>query len=63
MAGSSGSGAVRTELSGDMSLFDITFIGAGAMIGAGVFAWTIMAKRDLGLRSRLKRWFRSRNTE
>ncbi|MHC3381623.1 amino acid permease [Haloarcula sp. H-GB5] len=31
---------VETELSRDMSLFDITFIGVGAMIGAGVFALT-----------------------
>ncbi|MDZ7731004.1 MAG: amino acid permease [Natrialbaceae archaeon] len=31
---------VTTELSRDMSLFDITFIGVGAMIGAGVFALT-----------------------
>jgi len=34
------SGDVETELSRDMSLFDITFIGVGAMIGAGVFALT-----------------------
>lgn len=34
------SGSVETELSRDMSLFDITFIGVGAMIGAGVFALT-----------------------
>src|SRR6056297_4145778 len=34
------SGAVQTELSRDMSLLDITFIGVGAMIGAGVFALT-----------------------
>ena len=34
------SGEVETELSRDMSLFDITFIGVGAMIGAGVFALT-----------------------
>ena len=33
-------GDVETELSRDMSLFDITFIGVGAMIGAGVFALT-----------------------
>src|SRR6056297_952924 len=33
-------GSVETELSRDMSLFDITFIGVGAMIGAGVFALT-----------------------
>jgi len=32
--------SVETELSRDMSLFDITFIGVGAMIGAGVFALT-----------------------
>ncbi|MFB6085237.1 MAG: amino acid permease [Halodesulfurarchaeum sp.] len=32
--------SVPTELSRDMSLFDITFIGVGAMIGAGVFALT-----------------------
>ncbi len=31
---------ITTELSRDMSLFDITFIGIGAMIGAGVFALT-----------------------
>src|SRR6056297_4035651 len=31
---------VETELSRDMNLFDITFIGVGAMIGAGVFALT-----------------------
>jgi amino acid transporter/nucleotide-binding universal stress UspA family protein len=31
---------VETELSRDMSLFDVTFIGIGAMIGAGVFALT-----------------------
>jgi len=31
---------VETELSRDMSLWDITFIGIGAMIGAGVFALT-----------------------
>lgn len=31
---------IETELSRDMSLFDITFIGVGAMIGAGVFALT-----------------------
>ncbi|MFC4551571.1 amino acid permease [Halorussus sp. GCM10023401] len=35
-----GEGEVETELSRDMSLFDITFIGVGAMIGAGVFALT-----------------------
>lgn len=33
-------GEIETELSRDMSLFDITFIGVGAMIGAGVFALT-----------------------
>ncbi|EFW89816.1 amino acid transporter [Haladaptatus paucihalophilus DX253] len=38
--GSTGDGSVETELSRDMSLFDITFIGVGAMIGAGVFALT-----------------------
>jgi len=32
--------SVETELSRDMSLLDITFIGVGAMIGAGVFALT-----------------------
>ncbi|MFB6081410.1 MAG: APC family permease, partial [Halanaeroarchaeum sp.] len=32
--------ALETELSRDMSVFDITFIGVGAMIGAGVFALT-----------------------
>ncbi|MFB6080276.1 MAG: amino acid permease [Haloferacaceae archaeon] len=39
-ASSESSGGVETELSRDMSLFDITFIGVGAMIGAGVFALT-----------------------
>ncbi|WP_330631872.1 amino acid permease [Halocatena halophila] len=34
------SGDVTTKLSRDMGLFDITFIGVGAMIGAGVFALT-----------------------
>ncbi|RLM82194.1 amino acid permease, partial [Halobellus sp. Atlit-38R] len=32
--------SVETELSRDRSLADITFIGVGAMIGAGVFALT-----------------------
>ena len=35
-----GEADLETELSRDMSLFDITFIGVGAMIGAGVFALT-----------------------
>ncbi len=35
-----GEGNVETELSRDMTLADITFIGVGAMIGAGVFALT-----------------------
>ncbi|MFH5800056.1 amino acid permease [Haladaptatus sp. CMAA 1911] len=39
-SGSTENGSVETELSRDMSLFDITFIGVGAMIGAGVFALT-----------------------
>ncbi|MDZ7850305.1 MAG: amino acid permease [Halodesulfurarchaeum sp.] len=39
-APSTDSAQVETELSRDMSLFDITFIGVGAMIGAGVFALT-----------------------
>ena len=34
------SGETEAELSRDMSLFDVTFIGVGAMIGAGVFALT-----------------------
>ena len=34
------SGEVETDLSRDMSLADVTFIGVGAMIGAGVFALT-----------------------
>jgi len=40
--GPSGGGAsdVETKLARSMSLFDITFIGVGAMIGAGVFALT-----------------------
>ena len=33
-------GDVEAELSRDMSLADVTFIGVGAMIGAGVFALT-----------------------
>ncbi|MFB6071111.1 MAG: amino acid permease [Halanaeroarchaeum sp.] len=37
---SDGGPAVATELSRDMSLADVTFIGVGAMIGAGVFALT-----------------------
>lgn len=37
---STGEAEVETELSRDMSLADITFIGVGAMIGAGVFALT-----------------------
>ena len=39
-AGEGESGRLATELSRDMSLVDITFIGVGAMIGAGVFALT-----------------------
>ncbi|MFB6125498.1 MAG: amino acid permease [Halanaeroarchaeum sp.] len=39
-AGDGSGDGVETELSRDMSLFDITFIGVGAMIGAGVFALT-----------------------
>ncbi|MFC4551568.1 amino acid permease [Halorussus sp. GCM10023401] len=35
-----GGGDVEAELSRDMSLSDVTFIGVGAMIGAGVFALT-----------------------
>lgn len=35
-----GASEVETELSRDMSLADVTFIGVGAMIGAGVFALT-----------------------
>ena len=31
---------IETGLSRDMGLFDITFIGVGAMIGAGVIALT-----------------------
>ncbi len=38
--GGGGSGDVDTDLSRDMSLADVTFIGVGAMIGAGVFALT-----------------------
>ncbi|WP_408959631.1 amino acid permease [Natrinema sp. 74] len=37
---SEAAGEVETELSRDMSLADVTFIGVGAMIGAGVFALT-----------------------
>ncbi|MFW5900774.1 MAG: amino acid permease [Halodesulfurarchaeum sp.] len=39
-AGEGEAGRLATELSRDMSLVDITFIGVGAMIGAGVFALT-----------------------
>ncbi len=39
-AESAHSGTVETELSRDMGLSAITFIGVGAMIGAGVFALT-----------------------
>ncbi|MBW7882176.1 MAG: amino acid permease [Caldilineaceae bacterium] len=34
---------VKTELSRDLSLFDITMIGVGAMIGAGIFVLTGIA--------------------
>jgi len=40
MSEASGDGNVETELSRDMGLLPITFIGVGAMIGAGVFALT-----------------------
>ncbi len=39
-ASETGEGGVETELSRDMGLLDITMIGIGAMIGAGVFALT-----------------------
>jgi amino acid transporter/nucleotide-binding universal stress UspA family protein len=39
----SGGGDIETDLSRDMSLLDITMIGIGAMIGAGVFALTSFA--------------------
>ncbi|WP_267639685.1 amino acid permease [Haloarchaeobius amylolyticus] len=39
-AAGGGGESIETELSRDMSLFDVTFIGVGAMIGAGVFALT-----------------------
>ncbi|WP_254546607.1 amino acid permease [Halomarina pelagica] len=39
-AGEAEGGEVETDLSRDMSLADVTFIGVGAMIGAGVFALT-----------------------
>jgi amino acid transporter len=43
-----GAKGVETELSRDMSLFDITFIGVSAMIGAGVFALTGFAAGIVG---------------
>ena len=39
-SGAERSGEVETDLSRDMGLADVTFIGVGAMIGAGVFALT-----------------------
>ena len=40
--------APRTELSRDMSCFDITMIGVGAMIGAGIFVLTGIAAGTAG---------------
>ena len=39
---------VHTELSRDLSLFDITMIGVGAMIGAGIFVLTGIAAGAAG---------------
>ncbi len=39
---------VQTELSRDLSLFDITMIGVGAMIGAGIFVLTGIAAGAAG---------------
>jgi len=39
---------IQTELSRDLSLFDITMIGVGAMIGAGVFVLTGIAAGAAG---------------
>ena len=39
---------VRTQLSRDMSLFSITMIGVGAMIGAGIFVLTGIAAGTAG---------------
>jgi amino acid transporter len=38
----------HTELSRDLSLFDITMIGVGAMIGAGIFVLTGIAAGAAG---------------
>ncbi|MFN2201290.1 MAG: amino acid permease [Caldilineaceae bacterium] len=40
--------AVNTELSRDLSLFDVTMIGVGAMIGAGIFVLTGIAAGAAG---------------
>lgn len=40
--------AVHTELSRDLSLFDVTMIGVGAMIGAGIFVLTGIAAGAAG---------------
>lgn len=72
-AGDPDTAQVETELSRDMTLFDITFIGAagegllkqlvfGAIpeaVGRRAESTVIMAKRDLGITSWVTRWFRS----
>nr|NIP58479.1 amino acid permease [Gemmatimonadota bacterium]NIT87508.1 amino acid permease [Gemmatimonadota bacterium]NIU31377.1 amino acid permease [Gemmatimonadota bacterium]NIU36054.1 amino acid permease [Gemmatimonadota bacterium]NIV61729.1 amino acid permease [Gemmatimonadota bacterium] len=46
--GRAGAGEVRTDLARDLSLFDITMIGVGAMIGAGIFVLTGLAAGQAG---------------
>ena len=40
----------KVELSREMSLFSITMIGVGAMIGAGIFVFQVLAGVTSGLR-------------
>lgn len=70
-----GSGPVGTELSRDMSLFDITFVGAtregltqrlsfGAIpeeVGQRAKGTVITTRRSRGTAARIKRWFRRHN--
>ncbi len=43
------SDSTKVELSQEMSLFSITMIGVGAMIGAGIFVLTGLAAGAAGL--------------